>query len=178
MFTSINLFFTTKLHLSNSVTRRPSNKLPGAQVSLNREWEGLAITFYAFSFQWYEGTAPLLSEGNELVWPLGAPGVAVSPGWLLLGTCLQLICCGMYKRAQLLLPPQWEVDTLCVSFHVLIRVRLCEVPRWGSSPVLWVFVSPVYEHILGLLSPCEFIIQRSGMMVIPVQWIQWVCLNA
>lgn len=35
-----------------------------------------------------------------------------------------------------------------------------------------VFVFHLCEHMLDLLCPCELIIQRSGMMVIAVQWVQ------
>lgn len=42
----MTLFFTTRFHLSNLVTRGSSNKLPRAQVSLNHEWEGLVMDIF------------------------------------------------------------------------------------------------------------------------------------
>ena len=54
------------------------------------------------------------------------------------------------------------------------------VVRRGGSP--WVFSVPalfrVYEQVLGLLSPCQMVTQKSGVMVVPVLWIRWICLNA
>lgn len=171
MFTFINLFFTTRFHLSNLVTRGSSNKLPRAQVSLDHELRGFSQGIYlCFYFPGVWGYSPTSQWGEWAGLAAGSPWGAVSVVWPLLCSCSAAHLLWGVQRDL----PLWEVGTLCVSSQQGQAVRGAEVRLFTF---LWIFVFHVYEHVLGLLSPCELIIQRSGMMVIPVQWIQWVCLN-
>lgn len=124
----MNLFFTTRFHWSNLVTRGSSNKLPRAQVSVNHELRGFSHGIYlAFSFQGCEGTAPLLSEGNQLVWPLGAPGVVSLQGGSCCAPAPQLICRGVCRDPSR--SARWPHLVSALS-----RGGLWEVLRSGSSP--------------------------------------------
>lgn len=163
----MNLFLTTRFHLSNLVTRGSSNKLPRAQVSLDHELRGFSHGIYLrFELPVVWGYSPTCQWGEGAGVATGSPGVVSLQGGF---CCAPALLWGVQRHLH-----QWEVGTPCVSSQQGQPVRGAELRLFAF---LWIFVFHVYEHVLGLLSPCELVIQRSGTMVIPVQWIQWVCLN-
>lgn len=136
IFTFINLFFTTKLHLNNPVTKGSSNKLPGVQISLNHEWEGLLIAFIcAFSFQ------PHFSVRGTNWFGRGSPwgGSCCGPG-------CSSSAVGCTERAQISLPPLGGGHILCLfssgsGFARCWGEDFCISPMWayvGPSLPMWI----------------------------------------
>lgn len=164
----MTLFFTTRFHLSNLVTWGSSNKLPRAQVSLNHEWEGLVMDIFV-----------LLASSGMRVSPTsqwgGRAGLATGSPW---GGChcrvapvVDLLCSSSAVGCtETSLSGRW---THFVS--ALSRVRLWEMLRSGSSPSSGF----LYFMCTSIFSPHVNWSFREGMVVIPVQWIQWVfkCLR-
>lgn len=139
MFTFINLFFTTKLHLNNPVTKGSSNKLPGTQIIQNHDWEGLIIAYIcAFSFQPYfsvRGTS-WFGHWEPLGWLSVQGGSCCGPG-----CSTSAVGCTERELSSHCLP--WEVDTLCVSslFSSGSGFARCWGEGFCISP-MWTYVGP------------------------------------